>query len=133
MKRLLRSFLITAGALWLTSQIISSFIITGGTKGFVIAVFAFMLANILLVPFLKIILLPLNLLTLGIFAWLSNVLALYIITNFVSSFQIFPYYFIGANLGGFIIPTTTLSPFQVVIAASLLISIFVHFSHWLTK
>ncbi len=133
MKSLIRNFLINLGALWVTSQILPSVTITGGVRGLFVASLAFMLANILLIPFIKIILLPLNILTLGIFAWLSNVLMLYFLASVIPSFKLFPYNFPGFSQNGFTIPAAELSVFQVAIIASFIIGFTVHFIHWLVK
>lgn len=90
-----------------------------------------MLINLILVPLLKILLLPLNLLTLGIFAWITNVLALYALTTVISDFQLVPYTFPGFNFNGLIIPEYELSPFLVAVVASFLIGVITHFLQWL--
>jgi len=130
MKTLLRYFLINLISLWVTTQAIPGLTYYGGVKSLVIGAAAFMLINFLLLPLLKVLLLPLNLLTLGLFAWLTNVLALYALTT-VSSFQLVPYSFEGANLNGFNIPAYDLSPLMVAIVASLLIGVTTHFLQWL--
>jgi len=89
-----------------------------------------MLINFLLVPLLKILFLPLNLLTLGLFAWLINVLALYALTT-ISDFTLIPYDFPGAVWAGFSIPPLELTTFYVAIIASFLIGIITHFLQWL--
>lgn len=132
-KGILRSFLINLGAIWATSQILPSLVITGGLKGLIMGVLAFMAANILLVPLIKVLLLPLNLLTLGIFAWLSNVLALYFLVNIIPSFKVYPYHFAGFYSGGFTIPEFDLTVIQVVIVASFIIGCIIHLIHWLIK
>jgi len=91
-----------------------------------------MLINLILVPLIKILFLPLNLLTLGIFAWLTNVIALYALTTIVSDFQLLPFSFSGANLSGIVIPPQELSPFLVAIVASFLIGMITHFLQWLS-
>lgn len=93
---------------------------------------AFMGINFLLVPILKILFLPLNLLTLGLFAWITNVLALFALTTVVSDFQLIPYVFPGYNYNGFNLPSYDLSPFLVAIVASFLIGIITHFLQWLS-
>lgn len=92
---------------------------------------AFMLVNALLVPLVRILLLPLNLLTLGLFAWLANVLAFYALVRLDSNFQIEPFFFPGSTFNGFIIPSAHLTPFQVVIVASLVIGAIIHCAGWL--
>lgn len=91
-----------------------------------------MLINLILVPLLKVLLLPLNLLTLGFFAWITNVLALYALTTAVSDFKLIPYTFPGFNYNGLNIPSYELSPFLVAVVASFLIGIITHFLQWLT-
>ena len=91
-----------------------------------------MLINFLLVPILKILFLPLNLLTLGFFAWITNVLALYALTTIVSDFKLVPYTFPGYNYSGFNLPPYDLSPFFVAIVASFLIGAITHFLQWLS-
>ncbi len=132
MKTLLRYFLINLVAIWATSQIIQGVSYTGGFKTLAIASLAFMAINILLVPLLKILLLPLNLLTLGLFAWITNVLALFALTRIVPEIYLTPYYFPGFIYNGFILPGVNLSVFWVAVIASFLIGIFTHFLHWLS-
>lgn len=93
---------------------------------------AFMLINFILVPLLKILFLPLNLLTLGFFAWVTNVLALYALTTIVSDFQLLPYTFPGFYSSGLTIPPYELSPFLVAVAASFMIAIITHLLQWLS-
>lgn len=133
MKSLLRNLLINTGAIWATSQILPALSVTGGVKGLLVGSLAFMLANILLVPLIKVLLLPLNLLTLGLFAWLSNVLALYLLVNILPYFKLEQYFFPGLSLSGFIIPSMSLSVFQVAIIASFMIGFIIHFINWLVK
>lgn len=131
MKKILRFFLINLASLWVTTEIISGLTYTGGIKSLIIGALAFMVINLILVPLLKILLLPLNLLTLGLFAWITNVLALYALTT-VSSFQLVPFTFAGVNYNGFEIPSYDLSPFLVAVIASFLIGVITHFLQWLT-
>lgn len=133
MKSLLRRFLITLGALWITTRILPSILITGGARGLIITTLAFMLTDLLLIPLIKILLLPLNLLTLGLFAWVTNVLALYFLVSVIPNVKVLPFSFPGVTLNGFIVPAVDLSTFQVVVVASLLIGAIIHFVHWLIK
>lgn len=133
MKSVIRHYLINLGALWTVTQILPSISVVGGPKGLLIGALAFMIANILLVPLLKILLLPLNLLTLGLFAWLSNVLALYLLVNVIPYFKVATYNFSGIFWQGFSIPSVELSVFQVVIIASFILGFIINFINWLIK
>lgn len=132
MKKLLRYFLINLVSLWVATQIITGLTYTGGVKSLIVGGIAFMAINLALVPLLRILFLPLNLLTLGLFAWLTNVLAIYALTTVVSEFQLVPYTFAGLNLNGFVVPAYELSPFLVAVAVSFLIGLITHFLQWLT-
>ena len=131
MKSLLRYFLINLISLWATTEIVKGLIYSGGFQSLLLGAGVFTIINILLVPLLKILLLPLNLLTLGFFAWVTNVLALYALTTIYPTFALTPYYFLGYEVGGFIIPPTELSTLMVAVVASLLIGLFTHLLHWL--
>lgn len=91
-----------------------------------------MLINFLLVPLLKILFLPLNLLTLGLFAWITNVIALYALTTLVSDFQLIPYTFPGFYYSGFTLPPYELSSFLVAVVASFVIGVITHLLQWLS-
>ena len=131
MKTLLRYFLINLVSLYLTTRLIPGLTYTGGIKSLAVGALAFMLINFILVPLLKILLLPLNLLTLGLFAWITNVLALYALTTIVSDFQLIPYNFSGTVIAGIIIPPAELSTFWVAVVASFSIGIITHVLQWL--
>ncbi len=131
MKVILRYFLINLASLWIATDLIRGLTVTGGIRSLLIGAIVFALINILLVPILKIILLPLNLLTLGIFAWITNVIALYALTTITPQFKLIPFAFEGFNFYGATIPGIYLSTLWVAIVASLLIGLITHFLQWL--
>lgn len=133
MKKILRFYLINAVSLWATTQILPGLTYNGGLKSLLVGGLAFSLINVALVPFLKILFLPLNILTLGIFAWLVNVLALYALTTVISDFRLLPFNFPGFSYNGINIPLYYLSPFWVAVLASFLIGMITHFLQWLTE
>lgn len=131
MKTLLRYFLINLVSIYATTRYLPGLTYTGGIKSLLIGAGAFMLINFILVPLLKILFLPLNLLTLGLFAWVINVLALFALTTIVSDFQLLPYSFPGAAIAGITIPAMELTSFWVAVIASLMIGVITHFLQWL--
>lgn len=131
MKTILRYFLINLVSLWIVTELIPGVSYTGGFSILARGALIFMIINFLLVPILKILLLPLNLLTLGLFSWLTNVLALYALTTLMPKFKLLPYQFPGFEYQGFIIPSVELSVLWVAIIASLIIGVITHFLHWL--
>lgn len=132
MKSLLRNFLINLIAIIIVSKIIPAFFVGDGFLDLIKATIIFMVANVLLVPLIKILLLPLNLLTFGLFAWLANVIALYLLVKFIPTIKLFPFFFTGLNFNGFIIPSIALNSFQTAVLVSLLLGFIIHFIHWLS-
>lgn len=132
MKTLLRYFLINLLSLWITSQIILGLTYSGGITTLLIGGLTFAIINIILIPLLKILLLPLNILTLGLFAWITNVLALFVLTKTVSEFKLIPFHFAGFDFNGISIAPFELNTFWVAVLASLSIGIITHFLQWLS-
>lgn len=133
MKGLLKYYLINLASLWIATQVISGLSFSGGFQTLLLGAFVFAMINFLLIPVLKILLLPLNLLTLGLFSWITNVLALYALTKFIPQFRIIPFHFTGFEYSGFIIPETDFSVLWVAIISSLIIGTVAHFLHWLVS
>lgn len=132
MKPLLRHFLINLTALWITTKLLPAVYFEGGVSILFTGALVFMVINIVLVPVLKLLFLPLNLLTVGLFSWIINVLALYALTMIVSGFKITAYQFPGFFSNGLSLPPTALSAFWVAVIASVLIGFIAHFLQWLS-
>ena len=62
MKSLLRNLLIHLAAIWLTAYFLPGFVVEGGLKTYVLGAFGLMFVNFMIIPLLKIMFLPLNLL-----------------------------------------------------------------------
>lgn len=133
MKSLLRNFLINFIALYGATRLIPGFVVSGGIKSLVIGAVGLMILNIFVVPLLKVTFLPLNLLTLGLFAWVVNVVALYLLTSYVPDFKLIPYSFPGADISGLRIPAEDLNVLEVAILTSFLVGFISHFLQWLCE
>lgn len=133
MKTVLRNFLINLAALAFTSMVLPGLTLSGGFLTLAKGALGLMLINLAIVPLLKIMFLPLNLLTLGFFTWIINVMALYFLTTIIPQIKLVSYSFPGTNLNGFIIPQAEMNVLTVAIVASLLIGFLSHFLHWLAK
>lgn len=131
LKPFFRGFLINFIALIITAGVIPGISYSGGYKTLALAAVVFMAINLLVVPVLKIMFLPLNLLTLGFFAWAVNVVAFYFLTALIPQFKLTPYSFSGFEYHGFIFPNMDLNVWQVAILASFLIGFISHFIQWL--
>lgn len=133
MKNQLRLFLFNLFALWLVTQLIAGVRFSGGWQTLVLASFVLTLANWLIKPLVKLLLLPINLLTLGAFRWLINVVILYLVTLLVPNFKIAAFLFPGFSYQGFVIPSLHLTTFWVFVIVSFAISLVTTFLLWLVK
>src|SRR5271154_5492829 len=95
--RILLNWLVSAVGLWLVSQLVPGFHISGlGSALFAVLVIG--LVNATLGILLKILTFPLTLATLGVFWWVINALMLWVASSFVPGFVItsFGSAFVGA-------------------------------------
>jgi len=133
MKKILRTLVINLAALVLVSQVIAGFEISAGYQGILFTAAVLTAVNFVIKPLIKLLLLPVNLLTLGAFRWLTNVFSLYLVTLLVPYLEITGFNFPGLVYQGFIIPAIYLAKIWVLVISSLLISLLTTFLLWLFK
>jgi len=133
MKKYLRIYLFNLVALWLVANILRGVNFRGGHSTLALATLVLSLVDLIVKPLINLLLLPINLLTLGMFRWLANVIALYLVTVIIPEFEISGFNFPGLSYHGFIIPQMYLTTFWVFIIASFVISLTTSFLLWLSK
>ena len=131
MKGLLRSFLIHSLVIWLVAEYIGGIGFGKNINTIFAAGLALMLADTILKPLINLLLLPFNLITLGVFRWVSSALMLYITTLVVPNFSIHAFRYNGLVTNFFIIPQLDFSPFAAYIVLGILISFVVSLIFWL--
>lgn len=132
-KTVLRNYLINLVILWGVTEIFPGLSYSGGFRTLAIGALGLMGMNIIIIPLLKIVFLPLNILTLGIFTWVINVIALYLLTTIIPTFKLVPYNYPGGEMLGISLPPQNLNVLWVAIIASFMIGFASHFLHWLTS
>ncbi len=133
MKRLLRSFLIHAFAIWFIAKNFGGIDYQNSLNFLALGAVALTVADGLLKPLINLLLLPFNLVTLGLFRWVSGVITLYIATTLVKGFQIVPFVYAGFQSNLFIIPSISFSLFTAYIIVAFLISLVTSFLFSLAK
>ncbi len=81
------------------------------------------LLNIFIRPFISILLLPINLITFGLFSWILNIIVLYLATVITPGFSIGAIVIPSFTLGIFVFPAYHLTVFWSFFLVSLLLSI----------
>lgn len=133
MRTLLRGLAINFFTIWFFGQVFPGVKIEGGYLTIFWAAVALGLIDLLVKPVLNLLLLPVNLLTLGSFRWLVNVLGLFLLTVFVPGLGIIAFNFSGFSEAGFIVPAFYVSLLFSYILGSFIISLINTFIYWLIK
>ena len=93
-----------------------------------------MISSLLVKPLINILLIPVNLVTFGLFRWVSSAIALYIVTLVVPGFSIIGFDFAGWASKWIDIPAFAIPPgILAFIAVSFLLSIITSLIYWLIK
>lgn len=123
MKFFLKPWLINSITLAILNQTPIGFKIYNDFMGIISAGLYLTLINFFIKPLLKIILLPFNLLTLGLFSWLVNVLSFGILFFILGNVSINPFYFPGVKYGDIAIMPLTIPRLGSLIIVTIMLSI----------
>lgn len=133
MRTLFKHFVIETISLYFVSQIAVGIVFEFGTTTLLFAGLALMILSAVIKPVINILLLPLNLVTFGIFKWIGVVIILYLVTLVVPGFEVHDFQFLGLNSYWLDIPAITIVGFYSYIAFSFLISIISSIIGWIFK
>lgn len=134
LRLLLRSIAINLASIYIVAQILSGIIIyVGGYKTLLMAAVVISIVNLLVRPIINLLLLPIHLVTLGVFRWIANLVTLYIVTLVVPNLQIHAFVFPGINLQYVIIPSLHFSAFGAFLVSTLILTITFHLIYWLLQ
>lgn len=133
MKTILRAVFLNSLVLYLAVLVYQGLRFDGTLKTLVIAAVALTLLNKIVKPVIKLLLLPINLLTLGIFSWVATVLTMIILTRIVSGISIIPYDFRGFSYSGFVVPAFHFGALWSYILASATISLTHTVVSWILR
>jgi putative membrane protein len=128
MKKIFRNLIFYTLALYLVSLIIPGFDIKSDWRGLILCGATFALVFSLVNPVLKLLLLPLNVLTLGLFSFLSQVLTVYIYLWFFPEYiKISSWFFKGWTIPivQMPVPPFTVSEFLTITVSTFIISFVV--------
>ena len=132
LRLLLRSIAINLASIYIAAQVLSSIIsYVGGTQTLLLAALTLAAVNLFVRPVINLLLLPIHLVTLGLFRWVSNLVTLYLVTWLVPGIQIHAFTFPGLNLRYLIIPPLHFSAFGAFMVATLILTLIFHFLYWL--
>jgi putative membrane protein len=123
MRKIIINILATASAFFAAQYFLAGIDLDATWSAYLVASLVFVIFNFVLSPIIKLLLLPINLLTLGLFRWLSNVLVLYLFDLVYDGISITGYNFSGYESAIISLPTGYLGLFWVLVLASFIMSI----------
>jgi putative membrane protein len=123
MRKIIINILATAASFYVASYFLEGVQLDNTWSAYLITSLVFVIFNYILTPIIKLLLLPINLLTLGLFRWLTNVLVLYIFDLLYDGLRISSFTHPGITSSIISIPSGHLGIFWVLVLASLLMSL----------
>jgi putative membrane protein len=133
MKRILRHFVIDTVSIFLVSSIASGMVFSKGIETLLLTGLGLTVASLIAKPVINILLLPVNLITFGLFRWVAAVAVLYIVTLVVPGFKIEGFNFAGYSSVWFDVPALVFGSYLAYVAFSFLHSLISSFIYWLIK
>lgn len=129
MKYLIRVFLFNTFSLWMASEILPALSLHGDVQTTLLAGFVLSILMLGVAPILRILFIPINILTFGLLSWFINVIVLYLLTLFVPEVEILPWNFPGVSWFGFTIPAFVFSYFLSLVVSSLVVTLLSNIFH----
>ena len=133
MKRIFRHYLIDTLCLYAISQVASGMTFGGGVLTLLKAGVAVTLVSLLAKPIINLLLLPLNLITFGLFRWVASSVIIYIATLIVPAFKVSAFVFSGFSTKWLDIPSINFHGILAYVGFSFLLSLSTSFIYWLIK
>lgn len=134
MKRILRVVLVELAGLYIASQIARGLIFQNQAEGFVITGVVLGIAMYSVRPLINLLLLPLNLATLGLFRIVGHALTLFIVDVALSEFEVSGFHFAGLTSRVFDFPAIDFDKgVFAYLAFSILIWFFTGLINWVRK
>lgn len=118
MKYLVRVFLFNVFGLWLSSELLPFFQVQGPWQTLLASGLTLSLLMLVVQPILKILFIPINIITFGLLSWLTNVIVLFLLTVFMAQVSVTSWTFPGYSENGFSLPSAPISyPFALILSS----------------
>ncbi len=134
MKRFLRRFIIEAVTLYLINDMVAGLVFKNGLLSLLATSLALTAATYVIKPILSLLLLPLTIVTFGLFKWVTHAIMLYLVDLVLDEFQVTGFAFPGLKLGDITIdPVNIENMLFAYILFSFILTIATTLVHWLFK
>lgn len=133
MKAVVRNVVFYSFALFALTQILPGVTVEGGLPILFLGGAILSVMFVVVKPILNIISIPLNILTLGLFSFFSNIILLFSLTLVVPEIQINPFTFSGFSYSGFAIPKADFNQIMAFAVSGFVLSAIITFLTWLIR
>ncbi|MBI2028916.1 phage holin family protein [Candidatus Gottesmanbacteria bacterium] len=133
MRWVIRQLLYHFTALILTASIIPGFSVGNTYENIAIATVALSVINVFIKPIVKILFLPLNMITLNLFSIIINIAVVFGLTKVVPTVTISSWYFSGISISGFVIPEFEFTIIYTYILVSVILTAIIAVLNWVTS
>lgn len=133
MRTILKHYLVDTFALLIIYRTFTGIIFQPFPQTLFLAGAGLMISSLLIKPIINILLIPVNLVTFGLFRWVSSAITLYLVTLLVPGFKIVAFAFSGLSTKWIDIPSFSLPGILAFIAMSFFLSLVTSFFYWLIK
>lgn len=123
MRHYLKQLIIAVIAFYAAYTLVPTINLGLDPQNILITIGGILLISLILHPIFAIILLPINLMTLGFVSLALNIALIFALIRFLSGFTVAPYDFPGANIQGFIIPAAKLTQMATILTIAVIITI----------
>lgn len=133
MKVFLRHILINLLVIYLVDLTYAGFTISHNLKTLLSAAIIWLLLNKIVKPIIKILLLPINLITLNLFSWVISLITLFLLQLIVGGISISSYNFPGFTYEGFVVPAFFVNVFVSYLITSTALNAYHSMILWLIR
>ncbi len=123
MRNFLRDGLLSTFSLYIAASFYPGLVVPTNFLALLLVGFIFTLINYFIKPIIKLFLLPLNLITLGLFRWVANVVILLILTQINQTIRIIAFTTEAFAYSGFAVPAIAINLTLAYIITSLILSL----------
>ncbi len=123
MRHYLKSLIITAASFYIAIQLVPTIKIGSDPKNIFLVIGGLWVISHIIKPVFSLVLLPLNLLTLGVLSLIINVGFVFALLTFLPGFKIEQYAFQGANIKGLLVPPIFFSAIMATILVAVIITL----------
>lgn len=123
MRHYLKQLIIAVVAFYAAYTLVPTIGLGNDPQNILIFIGGILLISLVIQPLFSIVLLPINIMTLGLVSLVLNIALIFALIRLLPGFNVAPYDFPGANIQGFVIPAAKLTQISTILAVAIIITL----------